>query len=405
MQQSLRELLEKYLSESLSSEEQTLFRKMLEEKGYEGELELLVEEYINDRQLVGEEDDVLKKKSFARLENEMHRMAAKTDTGSVIKMKWFRKAGWAAAVILLAGAGTWFWYQEKEKNGTKTASLPADKAVPVAAAGIAPGGNKAILTLADGTKILLDSASNGTLASQGKTQILKTGNGELVYEGNGRSRENMINTISTPAGGQYQVVLPDGTKARLNAGSSITFPAAFNDRSREVSITGEVFLDVARNARQPFVVKANNTDITVLGTSFNINAYKEEPLIRTTLLEGSVMVNAGGRPLTLKPGQQAAVSAGKSTVTLVEHPDMDKVLAWTNGLFNFEGSGLQEVMRQLEHWYDITVAYEGKLPAITFKGKMYRNVNLADVLEMLQEMGFQFKLEGKRLVVSGKDDQ
>lgn len=403
MQQSLRELLEKYLSDSLSPEETELFRNMLEDIGYEGELEQIVDEYINERSLVGDEDEDLKKISFLRLENQLHQEGERKDTtNKVTRMSWLR---WAAAVILLAGTATYLWYPGKEENKTKTAKQQENNIIPIAAATITPGGNKAVLTLADGSSILLDSAANGALASQGSTQILKTGNGELVYERAGKNTEVMMNTISTPTGGQYQVVLPDGTKARLNAGSSITFPASFIGKTRAVSITGEIFLEVTKDQHQPFVVTANNTSITVLGTAFNINAYKEEPLIRTTLVDGSVIVNAGARPLTLKPGQQAKVPAGSSIVTLVEDPNMEQVLAWTNGLFNFEGSDLPAVMRQLEYWYGISVVYEGKLPAITFKGKMYRNVNLADVLEGLQEMDLRFKLEGKKLIVSGKDSK
>jgi ferric-dicitrate binding protein FerR (iron transport regulator) len=405
MQQSLRELLDRYLSESLSPEEKVGFRKMLEDKGYEGELEMLIEEYINQRSLIGEEDEELKSKSYQRLESQLHLSSAmQKDSGRVRRLKWLRRTGWAAAVIVLAGAATFLWRQGNKKEGTSTAKLQNNNSVPLAASEFAPGGNKAVLTLADGSIILLDSAGDGMLASQGNTQILKNGNGELVYEA-GKNKEIMMNTISTPAGGQYQVTLPDGTKARLNAGSSITFPAAFTGRTRAVTVSGEIFLDVTKDQLQPFVVTVNNTAITVLGTAFNINAYKEEPYIRTTLVEGSVMVNAGGQGLMLKPGQQATVVTNSSTVSLVDDPNMDQVLAWTNGLFNFEGSDLPAVMRQLEYWYGITVAYEGRLPAFTFKGKMYRNVNLADVLEVLQEMGLRFRLEGKQLIVFAKDNK
>lgn len=405
MQQSLRELLEKYLSDSLSQQEEDIFRRMLEAKGYEGELELLVEEYINNRSLSGQADEELKEKSFQRLGNELFREPAKPrGAGKLAGMKWLRRGSWAAAAIILAGAATYWWYRGREDEGTRMATLQNTNPVPIAAREIAPGGNKAILTLADGSTIVLDSAADGTLASQGATKIRKTGSGELVYTNAETSREVMMNTISTPAGGQYNITLPDGSKAKLNAGSSITFPAAFTGKTRAVSASGEIFLEVAQDQRHPFVVTVNNTAITVLGTAFNINAYKEEPHIRTTLVEGAVMVNAGSRQLILKPGQQARVLPGSSTITMVQDPNMDQVLAWTKGLFNFEGSDLPAVMRQLEYWYGISVTYEGKLPAITFKGKMYRNVNLADVLEVLQEWGLRFSLEGKELTVSGKDN-
>ncbi|MBO9633616.1 MAG: FecR domain-containing protein [Chitinophagaceae bacterium] len=405
MQQSLRELLDKYLSDSLAPQEEEIFRKMLEERGYEGELQTLVEEYILDRSLTGKEDEELKAKSYLRLQSELFRQPQKLqEMGRRAGMSWLRRGSWAAAVIILAGAAAYWWFQGKEDEGAKTATLQNMNAVPVAAKEIRPGGNKAILTLADGSTIILDSAADGTLASQGATRITKTANGELVYTNAEKNKELLMNTISTPAGGQYNITLPDGSKARLNAGSSITFPAAFTGKTRAVSASGEVFLEVTPDQLHPFVVTVNNTAITVLGTAFNINAYKEEPHIRTTLVEGAVVVNAGGQPLKLKPGQQANVQAGSSTITLVQDPNMDQVLAWTKGLFNFEGSDLPAVMRQLEHWYGITVTYAGKLPPITFKGKMYRNVNLADVLEVLQEWGLRFKLEGKELTVSGKDN-
>lgn len=317
-----------------------------------------------------------------------------------LKRTWFR---YAAAIILLLGAGAYLWTIH---NRTDQALVKDDKQLRV---DVKPGGERAILTLADGRTIALDSAANGQLGNQSGVKVLKTGNGQLAYDLRDlNSREVMWNTVSTPKGGQYRVTLPDGTGVWLNASSSITFPIAFVGNERPVKITGEVYFEIAKNKQQPFVVDVDGkSKVQVLGTSFNVNSYGDDGNIMTTLLEGSVKVIRGAtaavaddpsQSVVLKPGQQAVL---KNTpgIVVVDHPDIAQTLAWKNGIFDFTGADLKSVMKQLERWYDITVQYKDGVPKITFDGKMYRDGNFSGVLEMLTTMGVQFRMEGKTLII------
>jgi ferric-dicitrate binding protein FerR (iron transport regulator) len=312
-----------------------------------------------------------------------------------LRTAWFR---YAAILLLIAGTATLLYVNNQPSKNLKQSALTPD---------IIPGGNKAILTLADGSTILLDSAANGSLAKQGNTKIIKLDAGQLSYSpslaGN-RGEPTLYNTIATPRGGQYQVLLPDGSKVWLNAASSIKFPTAFTGKTREVEMTGEVYMEIAKNTKQPFLVKANGTEVQVLGTSFNMNAYNDEEAIQTTLIEGSVKVilpqssGSSKKEWLLKPGEQVEVM-NSQTAKIISNADIEKVMAWKNGAFNFNDADLPAVLRQLERWYDINVKYEGIVPQKKFKGGMDRNVNLSDMLEVLKDMGIKFKMEGRTLVV------
>jgi transmembrane sensor len=260
---------------------------------------------------------------------------------------------------------------------------------------VAPGGNKAILTLGDGSTIALDSAANGSLAQQGNSAVVKLAGGQLAYRPTGAANDIVVmNTMSTPRGGQYQLTLPDGTKAWLNAASSITFPTAFVTAQRKIKIKGEVYLEVAQEAAKPFIVDIDGRSVVeVLGTSFNINSYADEAAIKTTLIEGNVRIKTNDRNILLKPGQQAV------DMQLVNNADIAQVLAWKNGVFNFENLNFREVARQLERWYDIEVVYEGRVPDIQFKGDMNRGVSLTGVLRIFTAFGVHTRIEGRKLIV------
>ncbi|MBL7697511.1 MAG: FecR domain-containing protein [Chitinophagaceae bacterium] len=327
-----------------------------------------------------------------------------------IGIKRFAWMRYAAAVIIIIGIAAYLWNSQNnhsEKNN-QTDLLAAADSIP-------PGTDRAILTLADGRTIALDSAANGRIARQSGSTILKK-QGQIVYEaaaGTGNNNSSIaINTMSTPRGGQYQLVLPDGTRVWLNAASSISYPTAFVKDRREVKVKGEVYFEVAKNAKKPFVVDVNGSlQVQVLGTHFNINSYENEASIKTTLLEGSVrIIRAGpttgvadqsGNQVVIKPGEQAQLvkQAGKQ-IDVVRQVDLDQTMAWKNGIFNFNGLDVQGVLRQIERWYDVDVVYETKPASVVFKGEMYRNVHLSDVLEKLQEMsGVKFRMEGKKLIV------
>lgn len=329
------------------------------------------------------------------------------------------KTGWAAAavLVLLLGAGL-YWVLRPTAQHAIAVVQDTD---------VLPGGNKATLTLADGRVVRLDSAGNQVF-QQGNTTVQQQ-DGQLVYDAKtlpAPDSQPAFNTLSTPRGGQYQLVLPDGSKVWLNAASSITYPTAFTGNTREVIITGEAYFEVAKNPRQPFGVSIlpfkgrRASRVEVLGTHFNINAYDDEESIKTTLLEGKVRMRseAGSqqsdpasqtsdlRPqnsVILKPGQQASLSnqSNQSPKIQVQTVDLDQVMAWKNGAFSFENKSLQEVMRQLARWYDIEVVYEGKLPSVTFAGEMGRDVPLSKVLAFLKGSRINFRMEGPgKLVIT-----
>ena len=263
---------------------------------------------------------------------------------------------------------------------------------------VSPGGDKAILTLADGSTIVLDDAQNGTLAQQGNAKIIKLG-GKLSYDQTNRnSREVVYNTISTPKGGQYQLELPDGSLVWLNASSSIHFPTSFIERERRVDITGEAYFEVAKNLHKPFIVGVNNSQVEVLGTHFNINSYNDEDEVKTTLLEGSVKFVNGATTSILKHGHKSQL-AKNGSVKVASNVDVDEVVAWKNGLFDFESAGIETVMRQLSRWYDVEVEYNGKADDLFF-AEMRRNIKLSDALKALELTGkVRFDIQGKKIIV------
>lgn len=294
-----------------------------------------------------------------------------------LRVTFLRRWGWiAASVLLLLATGT---FVLRSLNTTHPALPPQD---------ITPGGNKAILTLGDGSTVTLDSANR--LIRQG---IRQTG-GQLVYDA--QSTAISYNTLTTPRGGQFQVRLPDGTMVWLNAASSLRYPTAFTGGERKVEISGEAYFEVVKDSHQPFKVKIGEQgEVEVLGTHFNVDAYPDESSINTTLLEGAVRVN---NKVVLKPGQQAQVA--NNSIKTINNANITKVMAWKNGLFNFEDASLREVMQQLARWYDLQIVYEQNVPDMYFEGEMSRDMNLSQVLDGLQKTGVRFRIEaGKRLVV------
>jgi ferric-dicitrate binding protein FerR (iron transport regulator) len=266
---------------------------------------------------------------------------------------------------------------------------------------VAPGTNKAILTLASGKQIVLDNASKGNLATEGATNIIQLNNGELAYEaGSGGSAGAVAyNTIATPKAGQYVIQLPDGSKVWLNAASSLRFPVVFTGKSRVVEMTGEAYFEIAANARQPFKVKTGQQEIQVLGTHFNISAYADDKTVNTTLLEGSVRVTNGEETQYLNPGQQA--QADNRYIALVYKPDIEEVMAWKNGIFRFNESSVEAVMKQLSRWYNVEVVYENNSRSSTqFVGTIPRNVPLSEVLHLLELTGHvQFSIENSSKIL------
>jgi transmembrane sensor len=303
----------------------------------------------------------------------------------------------AAALVIIAGAAIIF--QLTRNNNKNQDSIVKSDAVPQE---IAPGKNKGVLTLSDGSSITLETAQNGPLTQQGNSRIEKSSDGQLAYKLlNEKPSEVFFNSIATPRGGQYQVVLSDGTKVWLNAASSLRFPAAFSGSERMVELAGEAYFEVAKNASLPFVVKVDaRTKIEVLGTHFNVTAYKDESSVNTTLLEGRVKLTAiaTGDSRIMNPGEQAAL-LDNGKISINQHTDTDQVVAWKNGTFNFNNADLGTVLRQLSRWYDVDFKFEGPVPQRQFHGEIQRDLKLSQVLMLLEKNDVFCRLEGKTLIV------
>lgn len=326
------------------------------------------------------------------------------------KLKWLRVA---AALILLAASTAIFLYFQKDRSHSTTTLQATHN-------DIAPGGNKAVLTLGDGTQILLDDANEGELARQAGISISKTADGQLLYN----TTENFnqgnavvaYNKIETPRGGEYQVVLPDGTQVWLNAASSLRFPAAFTEKERRVELTGEAYFEVthagsAENANRPFIVITNRQIVEVLGTRFNINAYPEEAAVTTTLAEGSIKVSkqvSSGKAaspgdqsgsIVLMPGQQSLLTDTSNTIH-IQNADIETALAWKNGDFIFNEEDLPSIMRKVARWYNIEVDFQGSHGDVTFTGRISRSRNLSAVLNTMElTEKVQFSVKGRRVTV------
>lgn len=311
----------------------------------------------------------------------------------VIRMN---KYWWAAAAVLFVFISSAIYFLTNTKDDIAIAknNLPAQQKKDRL-----PGGDKAMLTLADGSQIVLDSAGNGILAQQGNTKITKKQDGQLVYNTSGAGIDEFAyNTLATPRGGQYKITLPDGSKVWLNAASSLKYPVTFTGKNRKVDITGEAYFEIAKDASRPFKVRVNQMEVEVLGTHFNINGYADEDAIRTTLLEGSVKINTAAGNSFLQPGQQAQLQK-TGRIKLVKNADLEETMAWKDGNFQFENSDINTVMRQITRWYDVDVTYKGTVSK-HFLGSISRNVNLSQVLSMLEQTGeVKFIIEGKKLIV------
>jgi transmembrane sensor len=264
---------------------------------------------------------------------------------------------------------------------------------------ITAGSNKAVLMLADGSSIILDSTSQGTLTKQGNVKVIKLNTATVAYNSSeANSKEMVYNTLSTPGGGQYQLILPDGSKVWLNASSSIHFPTVFKGKERSVTVTGEAYFEVAKNAAMPFKITVKDMVVEVLGTHFNIMASEDESSMNTTLLEGSVKVSKGGINKMLVPGKQSVINrAGE--INIVD-ANIEEVMAWKNGWFQFNAADIKTVMRQIARWYNVEIVYEDKIPTGHFTGLVSRNNNIEQVLKILQSGGVQFKIQNHTIFVS-----
>lgn len=424
---TLAELLRKYLDDELSPGELRLFRAAATQKENRAELDRLLAAWI-DREFprVSAEDvdvEVIYRELAARHAIPMgeepeagaalaaHLTTTDSPAGSVAAPHRGRRnflfIATAAAVCLLAIAGFFLF--------RSSSPAPAVTKTPVVRPVIIPAGNKAVLTLADGSHIVLDSAAVGQLASQGGMRVIKLAGGQLAYkagaraDGSGVSAASagiedhpLYNEIATPRGGFYELLLPDGSKVWLDAASSLRYPTAFTGANRSVDLTGEGYFEVAPHPQQPFLITTQGVTVQVLGTELNLMAYTDEDAIRTTLVSGSVRVVRDGEGQQIRPGQQAAwVRNGQRWQ--VSTPDMQQVLAWKRMEFRFEGLSMGAIMRQIGRWYDVDIEFRGPQPMGEFNGIISRKRSVADLLAVLEQTDIvHFTLEGRKIIVERK---
>ncbi|MDB5275020.1 MAG: anti-FecI sigma factor, FecR [Chitinophagaceae bacterium] len=377
----LQKLARNYLKGKLSaSEQQEIDEWFLNEESSESTTEINLSSDQHRRQLL------------ARI----HSKAGITQPETRVSRLWV-KITVAASVLLMLSVGAYIVLHQKIAK-QQTAQNIQD---------IGPGGNKAILTLANGEKVQLTGAKNGLVAQQGGVAIAKKSDGLLSYSNNqadpSEEKAQLFNTIQTPRGGKYKLVMADGTIAILDAASSIRYPVAFNGKERSVEITGQVYFEVIHNADQPFKVSVKGQIIEDLGTKFNINAYDDEPVIKTTLLEGSIALTRSNHTTILRPGQQA-VNTIKEADTKVVVADIEEVVAWKNDYFVFNNEAIESVMRKISRWYDVDIQYkDGQKIKETYLGGLTRYSNVSQVLKMLEITGdVKFEIKGKTIVVFPK---
>ena len=373
-------LLHKYLFGKPNLEEKARI-----DKWYEG---------IDESKVVADPDDLLQVKEQI-YQNTWAELNSGTKVIPLYKRPFFRIA--AAAVLIFGITGAYLLFFKSKPETTIAVTNPQPLTNDVAA----PTNNKAILTLADGTTIVLDSAGNGSLAQQGNATVAKLEDGKIAYNtGTGNNNEVHYNTLKVPKGSKpVQLLLADGSKVWLNVASSVTYPTSFAGKERKVEIIGEVYFEVAHNEAMPFKVKHNDVEVQVLGTHFNINAYDDENSLKVTLLEGAVNVDqAGKESMIIKPGQQAEIFQ-QEKIKLNKNVDIDEVMAWKNGWFNFSSLQVMDIMRQIEKWYDVDVYYEGKPGKKRFSGMVSRDNNVSEVLKIMEQAGIRFKIEGKKITV------
>lgn len=375
-------LLEKYTAGTINAfEKQELLNLYNSTSSEDGQ-------FPDDRQTASE-------RMLDRLNREINRGKYRSRSSSAGN---FRRISAAAIVLIICAAGVYLLNQSKTRELTVNHPIR-----PVQM--ILPGSNMAVLTLGNGKRIVLNSASNGKLATQGKTIITKNTAGQISYLAANEHESNLekepvtYNTVSTPSGGQFQVVLPDGTNVWLNAASTLKFPNRFEGSERHVELTGEAYFEVFKNKNVPFTVNAGNVNIKVLGTHFNVMAYKNEPAVKTTLLEGSVVLNSRHSQALLTPGMQAVVGPLTDNIVLQQINVADAV-AWKNGYFSFRKENLQTAMNKIARWYNVDVEYTGNVNHRMLGGTVSRAENITELLNYLELTGVaSFRIEGRRIFV------
>jgi ferric-dicitrate binding protein FerR (iron transport regulator) len=389
MEQHFSNLVQKYLTNSLTASEQEELVAMSRLQEHRVALEEMITADMQENAFGEEEDPALKQQMFDQLETRIAEWEATPAVRTTPVRKLLIRFAAVAAVVAALSAGYYFLLQDKKVRQQNAEKRSQEN--------IAPGSNKATLTLADGSTIALDDSKEGNLTTQGGVKVMKLDSGMLAYKAPASGGKMVFNTITTPRGGQFQLLLSDGSHITLNSASSLKFPTAFNGESREVILTGEAFFEVTEDAAKPFRVKAGETTVEVLGTSFNIMSYTNEPLQSTTLVEGTVKLNALGLAQILRPGEQAVLNYQSNRVQ-VRSADVEEAIAWKNGKFQFVKKNINTIMRQIERWYDVDVEFKGDFSDVVLSGVVSRKEHVFQLLEALEETGdVHFQTTGKHI--------
>jgi transmembrane sensor len=417
---TVEELFRKYLDDNMTADELLHFREVAVRPENRAELDRLIALWIKQEFPSPQPEELDVDSLYFELTQNKHipvasgslanvgpreslRPRARLEPARHSTRKIFFLSSVAAACLLLFALN--FFLLGRDSTQKIPSPIVAKAKAPV----ITPAGDRAVLTLADGSHIILDSAANGELASQGNTQVVKLAGGQLAYRpgqaagsgpgaGSG-SAASFYNEIATPRGGFYQLILPDGSKVWLDAASSLRYPTAFAGKERSVELTGEAYFDIAPKTDQPFLITTQGMTVQVLGTEFNLMAYSDEDAIRTTLVTGSLRVVRGNDRQQIRPGEQASWSQGGNAWQL-SNPDLREVLAWKQGEFRFQNLPIAAIMRQIARWYDVDIEFRGPQPASEFNGVISRKKAVTDLLTVLEQTDdVHFTLQGRKIIV------
>lgn len=395
MPASLHYLLQRYADKTCTNDEKAQLMQLLQQAEHDEAVQQLIDQMMLERAPLHALPDDTAESILQTILQAGKQPVVAIDTHQP-RLRMWRVAAAAIILLFLAVAG-WLWLNPTSSNDTVKTEKPTTTSNE-----ILPGGNKALLTLADGRTIVLDSTANGMIAKQGGATVFKRDDGQLDYNAETQqTAELLYNQLRTPRGGQYQLRLPDGTNVWLNSMSSIRYPTTFTGNERRIELSGEAYFEVAKNTAMPFKVSVDGkAEIEVLGTHFNINSYSDEPYVNTTLLEGSVRVRglATRSSKLIVPGEQVQLQQN-GQLQVQKNVNIEQVMAWKNGVFYFDNTDLPTLLRQLSRWYAIDIVYEGTVPKRQFAGKMQRDLNLSQVLRILQTNKVRYRVEQQKLII------
>lgn len=399
--EDFKQLLEKYLTNSITHEQYQRLGELSRLRENQLLLQQMLDQDLAEQAFTQQENVALRELLYQQIDKKITQQDHTVIELPKRRFDYWRAVAAAAIIILMTSVGSYFLFFYHKNVEQPIAIHEATKDVQ------APKITKATITLASGKKIVLETAANGIVATEGTVAIQKTGEGAISYSGNQQQNTAVAyNTLTNPRGSKVvTLTLSDGTKVWLNSESSLKYPTAFTGNERTVEITGEAYFEVTHRDDMPFKVRKDNTEVTVLGTHFNVNAYDDENQIKVTLLEGSVEValrrSQGERSsVKIKPGEQVTLQRAQDDIQVLKNVDVEQVMAWKNGMFRFEGTNIEAIMRQVKRWYDVDVTYQVNTQNLNFSGVVGRKESVSELLKIMELTGLvHFKIENKKIIV------